>query len=234
MTGKRRFYREATADPVEGGYRICLDGRPVRTPAKARFQVPDLAIAQAIAAEWAAQGDEIDPASMPLTQLANTAIDRVGPQRQAVIDSVAAYAQTDLLCHWAERPAALVARQQAAWQPLLDWAAADLDAPLRATAGILPVAQPEAAIAALRARIAGFDDLQLAGIAQAVGLLGSLVLALALARGRIDAEAAFAAAHLDEIHQLETWGEDDEARDRLDRRRAEIGVAGRFFAMLER
>ncbi|MEE8272698.1 MAG: ATP12 family protein [Alphaproteobacteria bacterium] len=230
----RRFYKMADAAAAGGGFEIRLDGRPIRTPAKAALVVPAEALAAAIAAEWAAQGDPIDPASMPLTQLANAAIDRVMPDRDAVIAATGGYAEADLLCHRAERPAALAERQRTVWQPLLDWAAATYNAPLTVTIGVLPVAQPADGVAALHAAVAAHDDMALAALAHVTGLLGSVVLGLALSAGRIAVAEAFDAAHIDDVHQAERWGEDAEAAARLRLIRAEIDAAARFLDLLRR
>lgn len=230
----KRFYKAAGTVQAEGGIQIHLDGKPVNTPAKALLLVPNLAIAEAIAEEWNAQGETVDPPTMPLTQLANTTIDSVAPERGAVVASVLAFAETDLLCYRAGQPAALAERQAAIWQPLLDWAALELDAPLNVTNGVLPVAQPPASVAAFAAVLAGYDDFRLAAVAHATGLLGSIVLANAVAAGHITAENAFEAAYLDEAYQHENWGTDFEAAARLDRRRMEITATERFMRLLDR
>lgn len=229
----RRFYKVASAVGTDDGCQIHLDGRPVNTPAKARLLVSSASLAEAIAEEWNAQENTVDAATMPLTQLANTAIDRVAREREAVVAGVLAFAETDLLCYRAEQPAALVERQNAVWQPLLDWAALELDARLNVTQGVLPVRQPQESVAALTRALAGSDDFHLAAVAHAAGLLGSVVLALALAIGRISADQAFDAAHLDEAHQLERWGADSEAAARLHGLRLEMAATGRFLSLLD-
>ncbi len=228
----KRFYREASVVPAAGGYHVTLDGRPARTPAKQPLVLPTHAAAQAVAAEWAAQPDEIAPADMRLTRLAHTAIDRVAPDRTSVLDEVARFAATDLVCYRADAPADLVARQREAWQELVDWAAERYDAPLAATAGVLPAAQPEAALAALRRAIEAYDDFALTALHAATAATGSLVIGLALGEGRIDAERAYAAACLDELFQAERWGEDREAAARRDALREDIAAASRFLALL--
>lgn len=230
----RRFYKSASTVAADRGHEIRLDGKPARTPAKHPLVAPSGALAAAIAAEWEAQDKTIDPATMLLTQLANTTIDRVVREREVVVAGVLAYAETDLLCYRAEQPAALVERQNAVWQPLLDWAAQELDAPLNVARGVLPVRQPQESVAAFVRMLAGFDDFRLAAIAHAAGLLGSVILALAMVVGRITADQAFDAAHLDEAHQLESWGADSEAAARLDRLRLEIAATGRFLSLLDR
>lgn len=230
----KRFYKTAGIAPEDGGYRVLLDGRPIRTPAKARLAVPGQALAEAMAEEWNAQGEAIDPNAMPLTQLANTTIDRVSQERDAVVASVLAYAETDLLCYRAEQPAALVERQAATWQPLLDWAALELDAPMAVTRGVLPTSQPRSSVEALRTVLDRFDDFHLAAVGHATGLSGSIVVALALAAARVTAEQAFDAASIDEAYQLETWGADAEAAARLAHQRREIAATDRFLRLLDR
>ncbi len=210
----KRFYNSVSAGQQGQGFVVLLDGKPIRTPAKALLTVPTHALALAIAAEWAGQGQTIKPDTMPLMQLAATAIDQVGPQRVAVVQAVAAYAGSDLLCYRAEGPESLVRRQHAVWQPILDWVARRYDAPLLVVSGIMHRPQPPSALAALLRVIDGLDVYQLSGVQNAVGALGSLVLTLALLENRLDAQAAFEAAELDATYQIEQWGEDAEASKR--------------------
>jgi len=232
----QRFYKAVTVGAAEsaagGAFRILLDGRAVRTPGRAEGLLPTRALAEAVAREWAAQHDVLDPQSMPLTGLAWTALDRVRPARAEIVEAVGANAAHDLLCYRAEGPVDLAARQQALWQPLLDWLALTFDAPLAVTAGIVSVEQPPAALAALARAVAARDDFALAALSAATAATGSLVIALALVEGRIDAEAAFAAAQLDESYQLERWGEDAEAARRRAAIRAELAAVERFVALL--
>src|SRR5207302_1361327 len=202
----KRVYKQATARAAEGGWGVALDGRPMRTPAKHELIVPSAALAEAIAAEWDAQQDEIRPATMPLTRLAATAIDRTATQRALVVVETANYAGTDLVCYRAEHPPALIARQEAAWQPLIDWAIARYDAGLAVTSGIVPQPQAPATLKAFAAAVAAQDDFSLTALHMATAACGSLVIALALLEGRLDAEAAFAASQLDETFQIEAWG----------------------------
>lgn len=225
----KRFYKTAAVAPAEGGgFAVTLDGKPIRTPAGTPFAVPSLGLAEAIATEWGAQGDTLQPHTMPLMQLASTALDRVGPRRDAVIDELLNYAATDLLCYRAAEPAELAERQQRAWQPLLDWAARRFAAELSVTTGIVPVTQPEPALAALRRATAALDDWRLTALQSATAAAGSLVVALAMLEGEIDADKAFVVAFLDEIYQAELWGDDYEAEDRRDRLRADLEAAQRF------
>lgn len=232
LTRRKRAYRGVAVVPLEGGFGIALDGKPVATPAKARLVLPSRALAEAVAAEWEAQGPEIDPLAMPLTRLAGSAIDLVGPSRAEVIARTAGYAATDLLCHRADRPAALVARQQAAWQPVLDWAILRYQAKLEVTTGVIAVDQSPAALEALRRAVAAYDDMRLTAVAAATAACGSLLLGLALAEGRIDAEAASALSQLDEAYQSELWGEDEDAARRRQALRADIAAAARFLILL--
>lgn len=194
--------------------------------------LPTRALAEAVAEEWAGQGEEVEVRAMPLTGLACTAIDRVAPARARVIADIAAYGAHDLVCYRAEAPPDLVARQQEAWQPLLDWAALALDAPLVTTDGIVTVEQPPTALAALRGVVAERDDMALAGLGAAVAAAGSLIIGLALEAGRISPAEAFAAAQLDESYQIERWGEDAGAARRRAAIQAEIEAAARFLALL--
>jgi len=210
---------------------VTLDGRAVCTPGGHVLAVPTEALARAIAGEWEAQGGEVRPHTMPMTRLASTAIDRVGPHRRAIIDQTLAYGGTDLLCYRAAGPPELVERQRAAWQPLLDWAAEACGARLGVTTGVTPVAQPAGALEALGARIEALDDWALTALAGVTGAAGSLVVALALAAGRIDAGEACAVSQLDESYQLERWGGDADAAARLRRLHADIHAAAAFLAL---
>ncbi len=231
MTGwtPKRFWTSATVEPEGAGFAVRLDGRAVRTPAKAPLILPTRAMAEDVAAEWAAQGDRIDPETMPATRAANSAIDKLSVQQAEVAAMLAEYGGNDLLCHRAAEPPALVARQAAAWDPLLLWAAEALDAPLAVTTGVMPAAQPAASLARLAAEVAGLDPFRLAAFHDLVTLSGSLVLALAVIRGRIGPEEAWALSRIDEDWQAELWGEDAEAAAAGARRRAAFLQACRFF-----
>ena len=228
----KRVYTEVAVEPAEDGFAIMLDGRPVRTPGRRMLAVPSRALAEAIAAEWRAQGDRVEPRSMPLTRLASTALDLVGQRRPAIVDEIAAYAGTDLVCYRADAPAELAARQHAAWQPLLDWAAARYGAALVVTQGVVPRPQPPEALAALRRAVEAYDDMALVALHAATAAAGSLIVALALLDGRIDAAEAFAASQLDETFQIEAWGEDAEAAARRRAVAADIAAAARFLSLL--
>jgi chaperone required for assembly of F1-ATPase len=228
----KRVYEEVTARPVAGGWGIALDGRPMRTPSKNGLVVPSQKLASAIAAEWDAQRDEIRPATMPLTRLAATAIDRTAPLRDRVIDEIAGYAGTDLVCYRADHPPALAARQQAAWQPLIDWATWRYDAALAVTCGVIPTRQSPAALKAFAAAVAAQDDFRLTALHALTAACGSLVIALAVLEGRLEPEEAFAASQLDETFQIEAWGEDPEAAARRQGLAGDIASAARFVELL--
>jgi chaperone required for assembly of F1-ATPase len=228
----KRFYRQAEIIPAPGGYAVALDGRPIKTPAKLPLLLPNAALAAAIAGEWDAQQSEIRPEKMPLTRLASTAIDRVAPQRDAIVQQIADYAATDLVCYRAAQPPPLAMRQQAVWQPLVDWAAQRYGAPLETTAGIIPIAQPLASLHAFAAAVAGHSDFALAALHLLTGTCGSLVIAMALTEGRLDAAEAFAASQLDESFQTEAWGEDAEQARRRAALADDIASAARFLSLL--
>jgi chaperone required for assembly of F1-ATPase len=228
----KRFYRETGVADADGGYAVTLDGRTVRTPAKAVLVLPTRALAEAIAAEWDEQETEIRPHLMPMTQLASTAIDRVRPRRDLVIDEIAAYAETDMLCYRADSPVELAARQAKEWQPMLDWAASAYDASLSVTEGVMPTTQPPAAVRALRAAVAGCDEFALSALYTLTMVSGSLVLALAVRDSAMDPESACDASHLDEEWQAAVWGSDPHAEKRREQSRGEIIAAARFLAHL--
>jgi chaperone required for assembly of F1-ATPase len=228
----KRFYNSVAVVAADAGYGIALDGKPVRTPAKTALAVPTRALADAIAAEWSAQGEDIDLDALPLTRLASTALDLVAPRRAEVAADVARYAGTDLVCHRAGHPPALAARQHAAWQPLIDWAHLRYDAALDVTVGVVPIAQPVASLRALAAAVAAYPPLELAALHMATAACSSLVVALALIEGRLDAEAAFATAQLDESFEIELWGEDAEATQRRALLKDDIALARRFVDLV--
>jgi len=232
LTPLRRFYAAAAAAESEDGFAVHLDGRPVRTPGGCLLRVPTRSLAEAIAAEWDDQGETIQPSSMPLTQLASTALDRVGPERETITGYLMAYAGTDLLCYRAESPADLAERQAQEWQPLLDWAAETLAAPLVSTVSVLAVAQPDHAVAALAEHLESQDCWRLTAIQAAAAATGSLVLALALTQARIDADTAWSLSQLDETYQIEQWGEDAEATARRAALKRDIAAAERLLALL--
>lgn len=230
----KRFWTQATTEPTPSGIAILLDGRPMHLPGGAVLHVGPEPLARAIAEEWQAaglDGREMTFAEMPLTRLAGTAQERIAPDPWPTIDAIARYAESDVLCYRAEAPAKLVERQASAWQPWLDWAADRYEAPLRVTAGIAAVKQHRGSIAALRRAVAGHDAYGLAALGIAVPALGSVVLGLALADGRLDPAGAFALGALDELFQAELWGEDPEAAARRRAIAEDTALAARFMRL---
>lgn len=230
----KRVYKSVATRYTEDGWGVTLDDWPLRTPARRELRVPSEPLAAAIAAEWDAQAPDIRPETMPLTRLATTAIDRTTERRNEIAAEVANYAGTDLVCYRADHPSALAARQEAAWQPLIDWAAGRYDAGLAVTAGVVPRPQSPASLKAYAAAVAALDDFRLTALQAATASCGSLVIALALLEGRLDAEAAFEVSHLDETFQIEAWGEDAEAAKRRAAVAEDIKAAARFLDLLGR
>ena len=217
----RRFYRAAELSETLEGYALTLDGRPARTPAKRPLAVPSRAIAEAVAAEWNAQGEYLDPGAMPVTRLVNSALDGVAAMPDSVAADAARYGASDLVCYRAATPERLARRQAELWDPVLAWAQDVLGTRFVTTQGVVFVEQPAEALAAIGRVLAGVKSpLALAGLHAMTTLTGSVLLALAVARGRLSAEEAWTAAHVDEDDQAEIWGADDEA---LARRAARWG-----------
>ena len=229
----KRFYKTVDVAASEDGYGISLDGRSVRTPAGALLAVPSEALARAMAEEWDAQIETIKPLTMPITGIANTAIDRIADSRSAVLDEMIKYAETDLLCYRADEPADLVASQANTWQPLLNWADETFGVQMSVTEGIMPVNQPDDALAGLRHVVEKEADFQLAALSALTAACGSIIIALAVRSGRLDADQAFEVSQLDESHQIKLWGEDDEAADKRQRLRASIANITIFLVLLE-
>ncbi|MGQ0485148.1 MAG: ATP12 family chaperone protein [Hyphomicrobiales bacterium] len=228
MKGRRRFYKTVSLSAERA---ILLDGRPVRTPVKAALVLPTMALARAVAEEWQAQGEKIDPASMPLTRLANTAIDRAMPDRARIVAEMLEFAGSDLVCYRAETPPELIERQALAWNPVLDWAAAELGAAFVATAGIMHRPQPEAALKAVEAHLEGLDPFVLTALHNLMTLSGSLMIAAMTVAERLEPERAWRAANTDEDFQIGQWGEDAGARLRRDVRRREFLACCRFASL---
>jgi chaperone required for assembly of F1-ATPase len=229
----KRFYREATAqEEGEESFALLLDGKSVRTPGNAQLILPNAALADAIAAEWQAQGDRINPETMPLTKIANSIIDGVKGQEDAVIDDILAYAAADLVCYRAGGPDGLVQAQSKHWDPIADWARKDLGAPLALAEGVMHVEQPKSSLDRIRERLLAFDAWSLAALHVMTGLSGSALLALAVALGRLSPAAAWNAAHVDEDWQISQWGEDEEAKDRRARRWRDFAAAARMLDLL--
>lgn len=231
LRGAKRFYREVAAAAGSGGFRVLLDGRPVRTPAGAVLVVRSESLARAIASEWAGQGDALDPKTMPLTALANTAIDRIGPSRDAIVAEAVRYASSDLVCYRADGPEGLARRQEREWQPLVDWASTHLGASFRVTSGIVAIEQPPMVLDAVATVARALGDEDLTVFSHVMAATGSAVLGLALLTGRIDADTAYRAAILDESWQSERWGVDAEAEARRQAVAADIRVAATFLAL---
>jgi chaperone required for assembly of F1-ATPase len=234
----RRFYKEVQITETESGFALVLDGRPVKTPARRVLAAPVRALAEVIANEWQAQIEAVDPATMPLTRLANSIIDAVADAPEAVAAGVAKYLASDLLIYRAETPAALAARQGRAWDPLLTWAKEILDARFVLGGGLVHVAQPEEALAKARAVIPGNsgdlrDAWRLGAVHSITTLTGSALIALAVLYGRLSVDAAWAAANIDEDWNLETWGRDEEAIERRTFRLAEMRAAAHVLDALQ-
>jgi chaperone required for assembly of F1-ATPase len=240
---RRRFYASVRVAEVGGEvsglpaeafprYQLLLDDKPLLTPAGQAFALPSRALADAIAREWAHQGDVIEPERMPLTTLANSAIDGVRGNERAVCGDIAKYAACDLLCYRADHPEALVLRQREAWDGILAWAVEALGVELMVAEGLMPLAQPEAAIGAVAHALAPLDPFALAAVHVMTTLTGSALLALATLRGRLTVEAAWASAHVDEAFQIARWGEDAEERARQERRRGAMQAAGRMLELI--
>jgi chaperone required for assembly of F1-ATPase len=229
----KRFWKDVTVEPGKEGWAVKLDGRPVKTPARAALAVPSEVLAEAITEEWRAVGETIDPRAMPFTGLANAAIDRVAPDPRAFAAKLAEYAEGDLACYRAEGPSALVARQEASWDPLLAWARRRYDVDFVTTSGLMHVAQPPATIERLSHAVAALDFFRLAGLSPLVTIGGSLVAALAVLEKAITPEEAWAAVSIDERWQLEQWGSDSEAELALNNRRHDFFAAAKFLELLE-
>lgn len=228
----KRFYKNVeTAPAADGGWTVTLDGKPIRTPRKTPFRAPTAAMAAAAAAEWAAQKDQVDPALMPVTRGVNSALDRAIPEFDGVVEMIAAYGESDLLSYRAEGPEALVARQAAAWDPLLAKAEAVYGARLAVTAGIVHVSQDAAALARLKDAVADFDPFALTGLYDLVALSGSLVIGLLTARGDLSAAEGWGLSRVDEIWQAEQWGDDDDALRLAVRKAQEFAEAARFIEL---
>ncbi|WP_417688800.1 ATP12 family chaperone protein [Roseibium sp.] len=207
----KRFYKQAVAAPIEGGFAIHLDGRAVKTPGKSTLLLPNETIAKAVAAEWEAQEKVINPGAMPLTRIANTAQDAVTARFAEVADEITRFCGSDALCYRADDPAVLVARQTEVWDPVLRWAEDKLESRFELIAGLIHREQPATLLKAYRARLDAFSPLQLAALHTATSLAGSAVLALALAEGHLSTDDAWTAAHIEEDFNIERWGEDAEA-----------------------
>ncbi len=226
----KRFWKEAAVVAVEGGFGVTLDGRPLKTPARVTLAVPGRALAEAIATEWMEAGDTVDPRAMPMTGLANAAIDRGGEE---TVDGIVRYAESDQFCYRAEGPTPLVERQAEAWDVLLAWARRRYDVDFATCSGIMHVPQPAETIRKLGHAVAVLDRFRLAALSPLVTIGGSLVAGLAVLERAIPAEAAWEAVSLDERWQLEKWGSDDEAEAALDAKRRDFLAAARFLDLID-
>ena len=229
----KRFWKDVTVERADGGWDIRLDGRPVKTPARAALAVPTEGLAAVIAEEWRSVGETIDPRAMPLTGLANAAIDRVAPDPKLFAQGLARYAEADLACYRAEGPRALVARQAESWDSLLAWARRRFDVDFATTAGIVHVAQPAATVERLAHSVETLDPFRLAGLSPLVTIGGSLVAALAVLERAMTAEEAWTAVSLDDRWQLEQWGADAEAEAALENRKRDFLAAAEFLELLD-
>jgi chaperone required for assembly of F1-ATPase len=229
----KRFWKEVAIEREGEGWSIKLDTRSVRTPARANLMVPTEALAGEIAEEWRSVGQSIDPRAMPLTGLANAAIDRVAPERQAFAGGLAKYAEADLACYRSEWPPELVARQAKSWDELLAWARRRYDVDFSTTSGLLHVPQPQATIERLSHEVAALDPFQLAGLSPLVTTGGSLVAGLAVLEKALVPGAAWEAVSIDDRWQLEQWGQDAEAATALKNRRRDFLAAARFLELID-
>jgi chaperone required for assembly of F1-ATPase len=229
----KRFWKEVAVAEEEGGAALRLDGRPVLTPARAELIVPNRALAEAIAEEWRAVESDIDPRAMPLTGLANAAIDRVAPDRQAFAGGLARYAEADLACYRSEWPPELVERQETSWNPLLVWARRRYDVDFATTSGLMHVPQPPATVERLAHAVAELDAFRLAALSPLVTIGGSLIVSLAVIEKAITSEVAWDAVSIDERWQLEQWGSDPDAEQALANRRRDFLAATHFLELLD-
>jgi chaperone required for assembly of F1-ATPase len=229
----KRFWRDVAVEQEADGWTIKLDGRPVKTPARAALAVPTRTLADAIAGEWRSVEGKIDPRAIPLTGLANAAIDRIAPDREAFADNLARYAEADLACYRADGPRALVERQEQQWDKLLGWARRRYDVDFVTTSGLMHVAQPAATIERLSHAVAALDPFRLAGLSPLVTVGGSLVGALAVLEKALAPEEAWDAVSIDERWQLEQWGADADAEVALENRRRDFLSASRFLDLLD-
>ena len=229
----KRFWKAVSVDREGDGWEIRLDGRPVKTPARAPLVIPNEKLADAIADEWRSVEDEIDPRAMPLTGLANAAIDRVAPERQAFAGGVARYAEADLACYRSEWPPELAALQQGAWDPLLAWARRRYDVDFSTTSGLMHVPQPQATVERLAHAVAALDPFRLAGLSPLVTIGGSLIAGLAVLEKALTPEEAWEAVSIDERWQLQQWGADAEAKTALEGRERDFMAAARFLELVD-
>lgn len=228
---RKRVYKTVAVTAEDGVYGVALDGRPLHTPSRTKLEHSAKALVEAVAEEWDAQKELIDPASMPMTKLLNTSLDRIAPNTVAVIDGLMSYADADLLCYRAERPSSLIERQAKVWQPILDELNAKRGISLTICSGLMPHKQTEETIAAITTAIESYGLMELTAFQAAASLTGSLVLGLALVDGHLSGAEIAAAAYLDETWQMEKWGEDKEALERKAQLEAEVLAVERFLEL---
>ena len=228
----KRFWKEVATSKVKDAFGITLDGKPIKTPTKADLLVPSLALAEAIAKEWDAQGENVEPKSMPMFQFSLTALDRVAPQRHKIIDEIASYGASDLLCYREAQDRNLKQHQHEIWQPYLAWFEEQFEVSLLVTEGVMPISQSQKAVKRMGEIVATYDDFALAGLHSLTTLTGSLVLGMAVAKGYVSAEKVTAAAFLDMRWQQEKWGPDKEAEQVMRTRIESLLEAERYLALL--
>lgn len=228
----KRFYRDVRIEPSQNGFRVLLDGRPVRTPGRHELRLPSAALAEAVAEEWRAQGEEIRPPTMHVTRLATTVVDLMPARRAEVVAETRGFARHELLCYRAGHPRELVARQRRKWDPWLDWAERELAVRLVVTEGVLPVDQEEGVPERFGTLLDELDDFALVGLHAVARLTHSIVLAFAVARGALDGADAFEIAYLEELWEIEQWGREREQTRRHAALRAELDAAARYLAAL--
>lgn len=229
----KRFWKQAAAGPEEGGWGVALDGKPLRTPARKPLVVPTRALAEAIAGEWSTAGETVQPHTMPLTGLANAAIDHVAPNREQFARQLARYGESDLACYRADSPPSLAERQERSWDGLLAWARRRFDVDFRTTCGIVHVGQPSATSERLAHAVSALDPFRLAGLAPLITIGGSLLAALAVLEGAVTSDSAWDAVTVDDRWQSEQWGADAEAEQRREYRRRDFLAAAAFLKLLD-
>ncbi len=227
----KRFYKSASVAATADGWTVALDGKPIKTPAKRAFVAPTLALAEAAAAEWHAQGDEIAPTKMPVTKSVNTALDRTEREFEAVASIVAEYGGTDLICYRADGPEGLIERQAAAWDPLVEWALSRYNARLITTTGVMHALQPEEGRRSLAEAVREFSAFELTGLYDLVALSGSLIIGLAVAEGRLSPDAGWQVSRVDNLWQEEQWGVDEEATSKAAYKAKEFSHAWRLITL---
>jgi chaperone required for assembly of F1-ATPase len=226
---KKRFWKEASVVEIEDGYSVELDGRKLRTPSKAPLNVTYREIADAIASEWMAQEELVDPTTMPATRMANSVIDKVIVNQDAIVDMLSEYAGSDLMCYRATTPQSLIEEQAAAWDPILDWSAAHMKAPMHTTSGVMFVEQPAQSVEVYRARLKRMNPYQLAGVHDLITISGSVVISMALITNHLNLEQAWSTAIVDESWQEKQWGVDEEAQEAIEKKRQDFEFAYNFW-----